>query len=67
LRLAGTSKKAHCSSLVFSRTMKDDLIDACSDVRASIADNWLLSTSVLVSDGTELKQTQKSKPNLSLH
>jgi len=33
--------------------MKDDLIGACNDIRASIADQGSLSTSVLVSDGTE--------------
>jgi len=47
LRLAGTSKKAHCASLVFSRTTKDNFIGACNDVRSSTTHHWSLSTPVL--------------------
>jgi len=39
--------------------MKDDLIGACNDVRASIADQGSSSTSVLVSDGAELEANTK--------
>jgi len=33
--------------------MKDDLIEACNNVKAYIVDTRSLSISVLVSDGTE--------------
>ena len=41
------------ASLTSWSVLKDDFIDTCIDVRASIADQGSLSTSVLVSDGTE--------------
>jgi len=50
LCLAGTSKKASCASSVFSCTIKGNLIGACNDVRTS---KGSLSTSIIVSDGTE--------------
>ena len=36
-------------------TMNDELTGKCNDIKASITDKESLSTSVLVSDGTELK------------
>jgi len=41
--------------------MKDDLIGTRSDVRVSIADHWLLSMSVVVSDGTKLEAEANAK------
>ena len=67
LCLAGTSKKAPCMSLIFSRTIKDDLIGVCNDVKASIADRGSQSTSVLISDNKESEANTKGKPNLNLH
>jgi len=47
--------------------MNDDLTGACNDVKISIADNGSLSMSVLVSDDTIQKLTQKGNPNLNSH
>jgi len=51
--LAGTSEKALFTLPIFSRTRKDDFVGTCNVVKVFIADQGSLSTSVLVSDGTE--------------
>ena len=48
-----SSKNALHASSVFSLTIRDDFIGECNDVRASIADQGSLFTSVLVSDDVE--------------
>ena len=55
------------ASLTSWYVSKDDFIGTCNDVRASIADQGSLFTSVLVSDGTESEANTESKPNLTLH
>ena len=55
LRLAGTLNKDPCASLMSWYTVRDDLTGTCNEIKASIADQGSLPTSVLVSDGTEYK------------
>ena len=57
--------------LIFSRTRRNDFIGACNDVKAFIAGQGSLSTSVLVSDATEsdehAEKQAKSKSSLMNH
>ena len=55
LRLAGTSKRASCVLSIFSHTKRDEFVGVCNDVKAFIADQGSLFTSVLVSDSAESK------------
>jgi len=55
LYLAGISKRASCASSIFSHAKRDDFVGACNDIKAFIADQELLSMSLLISDGTESK------------
>jgi len=57
--LAGTLKRALYASLIFSHTIRDNFIGAYNDVRAFIADQESLSTSILVSDGTESEANEE--------
>ena len=53
LCLIGTMNTDSCASLTSRYVLRNDFIGTCNNVRASIADQGSLSTSVLVSDDTE--------------